>query len=80
MIIKSLTENAGALYILKFFSPFPLPSERYWLERECLNQYIKLQRVHHYSPCALYCFTAKGETPRKHTIMLENKNSAIQLC
>lgn len=27
MLIKSLTENTGALNILKLFSPFYLPSE-----------------------------------------------------
>lgn len=81
MFIKSLTENAGTLNMLKFFSLLPLASESYWLGREGFNQYIKYKEYTTVaSPCALYCFTIKGKTLRKHIIVLESKNSAIQLC
>ena len=80
MLIESLTENVGTLNFLKFFSLLPLASESYWLGREGCNQYIKYKEYTTVASWALYCFTAKGKTLRKHTIVLESKNSAIQLC
>lgn len=78
MLLESLTENIGTLNILKFFSLLPLASQSYWLGRECFNQYIKYKEYTTVaSPCALYGFTAKGKTLRKHTVVLESKNSAI---